>query len=256
MAVKAARVETSGITTKPVLIELAGVRRSTGPARSNIRALRGVDLSIDDGDMVAIVGPSGQRQVDDHEHDHRHRPPDSGHGHGRRPADRRDERGGARGLARASRRRRVPVLPAAADADRARERDAAAGLLAPRAQARARARGAAQSRARRAGRQGRPPAVGAFGRPAAARRDRARAGGGPAAADRRRADRQPRHAHRGRDVRAAARLNAEGTTVLYVTHDLELAARAHRVVTIRDGVVAADEEAVMLRHRFASPSRT
>src|SRR3954470_1865936 len=35
-----------------------------------------------------------------------------------------------------------------------------------------------------------------------------------------------------------SRLNGEGTTVLYVTHDLELAARAHRVVTIRDGVVA------------------
>jgi putative ABC transport system ATP-binding protein len=34
-----------------------------------------------------------------------------------------------------------------------------------------------------------------------------------------------------------ARLNAEGKTVLYVTHDPELAARAHRIVTIRDGVV-------------------
>ncbi|HET8652178.1 MAG TPA: ABC transporter ATP-binding protein [Gaiellaceae bacterium] len=34
------------------------------------------------------------------------------------------------------------------------------------------------------------------------------------------------------------RLNAVGKTVLYVTHDLELAARAHRVITIRDGVVA------------------
>jgi putative ABC transport system ATP-binding protein len=33
------------------------------------------------------------------------------------------------------------------------------------------------------------------------------------------------------------RLNAEGKTVLYVTHDLELSARAHRVVTIRDGLV-------------------
>ncbi len=33
-------------------------------------------------------------------------------------------------------------------------------------------------------------------------------------------------------------LNAAGSTVVYVTHDRELAARAHRVVTIRDGVVA------------------
>ena len=33
------------------------------------------------------------------------------------------------------------------------------------------------------------------------------------------------------------RLNDEGKTVLYVTHDLDLAARAGRVVTIRDGLV-------------------
>jgi len=34
-----------------------------------------------------------------------------------------------------------------------------------------------------------------------------------------------------------ARVCEEGATVLYVTHDLELAKRAHRVVTIRDGLV-------------------
>jgi putative ABC transport system ATP-binding protein len=51
------------------------------------------------------------------------------------------------------------------------------------------------------------------------------------------------------DTRTAAemfellqRLNADGTTVLYVTHDRDLAARARRIVTIRDGVVAAGEE--------------
>jgi putative ABC transport system ATP-binding protein len=33
------------------------------------------------------------------------------------------------------------------------------------------------------------------------------------------------------------RLNHDGKTVLYVTHDLELASRAGRVVTIRDGLV-------------------
>jgi putative ABC transport system ATP-binding protein len=47
------------------------------------------------------------------------------------------------------------------------------------------------------------------------------------------------------DTRTAAemfdllrRLNADGSTVVYVTHDRELAARADRVITIRDGVVA------------------
>jgi len=35
-------------------------------------------------------------------------------------------------------------------------------------------------------------------------------------------------------------LNDEGKTVLYVTHDLDLAARAGRVVTIRDGVVVGE----------------
>jgi putative ABC transport system ATP-binding protein len=33
------------------------------------------------------------------------------------------------------------------------------------------------------------------------------------------------------------RLNGEGKTVVYVTHDRELAGRAHRVVSIRDGLV-------------------
>ena len=38
-----------------------------------------------------------------------------------------------------------------------------------------------------------------------------------------------------------AGLNEAGTTVLYVTHDMSLAARARRIVTIRDGRVVADE---------------
>jgi macrolide transport system ATP-binding/permease protein len=37
-----------------------------------------------------------------------------------------------------------------------------------------------------------------------------------------------------------SRLNDEGKTVLYVTHDRELAARAHRIVEIRDGLVVGE----------------
>jgi putative ABC transport system ATP-binding protein len=36
------------------------------------------------------------------------------------------------------------------------------------------------------------------------------------------------------------RLNQQGKTILYVTHDAELAARAHRCVTIRDGRVMTE----------------
>ena len=43
----------------------------------------------------------------------------------------------------------------------------------------------------------------------------------------------------GEMFRLLERLNDEGKTVLYVTHDRELAARAHRVITIRDGLVVA-----------------
>ena len=61
---------------RPALIELAGVEKVYRTGKLEYPALRGIDLTIADGDMVAIVGPVGQRQVDDHEHDHRHRPPD------------------------------------------------------------------------------------------------------------------------------------------------------------------------------------
>jgi putative ABC transport system ATP-binding protein len=47
----------------------------------------------------------------------------------------------------------------------------------------------------------------------------------------------------GRMLDMLAALNAKGTTVLYVTHDLSLAHRAERVVTIRDGRVVADAAA-------------
>ena len=44
---------------RPPLIELAGVEKVYRTGKVDFPALRGVDLTIADGDMVAIVGPSG-----------------------------------------------------------------------------------------------------------------------------------------------------------------------------------------------------
>jgi putative ABC transport system ATP-binding protein len=43
----------------PPLIELAGVEKVYRTGKVEFPALRGVDLAIEDGEMVAIVGPSG-----------------------------------------------------------------------------------------------------------------------------------------------------------------------------------------------------
>src|ERR671911_1727145 len=44
---------------RPPLIELAGVEKVYRTGKVEFPALRGVDLTIADGDMIAIVGPSG-----------------------------------------------------------------------------------------------------------------------------------------------------------------------------------------------------
>jgi len=48
-----------GAGATPALIELVGVEKVFRTGQIDYRALRGVDLSIADGDMVAVVGPSG-----------------------------------------------------------------------------------------------------------------------------------------------------------------------------------------------------
>ena len=111
-----------------------GVEKVYRTGKLDYPALRGVDLTITEGEMVAIVGPSGSGKstimnmitgIDR---------PTAGTStvDGRRLDD--AERGTARRVARPERRHRVPVLPAAADADGAGERDAAARLRAHRLQ--------------------------------------------------------------------------------------------------------------------------
>ena len=143
-------------------------------------------------------------------------------------------------MAGRERRDRVPVLPAPADAVGARERGAAARLRA------AAARSASASSAPATTSSWSASATSSTicrpsSRAASSSESRSRA---PLASD-------PKlvvgdEPTGNLDTVTAAemfelfeRLNGEGKTILYVTHDLELARRAHRVVTIRDGVVVA-----------------
>jgi len=42
------------------------------------------------------------------------------------------------------------------------------------------------------------------------------------------------------------RLSREGKTIIYVTHDLELAHRAHRLIQVRDGLIVSDARAGLI----------
>jgi putative ABC transport system ATP-binding protein len=53
------RSEPAAVTTRAPLITLEGVEKVYRTGKLDYRALRGVDLTIDAGEMVAIVGPSG-----------------------------------------------------------------------------------------------------------------------------------------------------------------------------------------------------
>ena len=103
-----------------------------------------------------------------------------------------------------------------------------------------------QERAQAGAREGRAaaahdaPAQRAVGRPAPARRDRARAGQQPVDPARRRADRQPRLEDRRRDHGALQASARAGNTIVLVTHEPDIAAYAHRVIHIRDGQVEKD----------------
>jgi putative ABC transport system ATP-binding protein len=240
MAITREAVPSSETTTKPALIELSGVHKVYRTGKLEYPALRGVDLAIDDGDMVAIVGPSGSGKstimnmitgidratsgtvtVD-----------------GQRIDQMSEEqlavwRGRRVGVVfqffqllptlTALENAMVPLdfsrrLPKRERAPLALHNLEQVGLSDKADHLPTELSGGEQQRVAIARALAADPPLQIGDEPTG-----------------------------NLDTRTAAemldllrRLNNDGTTVLYVTHDLELAARAHRVVTIRDGVVASD----------------
>ncbi len=168
------------------VLELRDVSKIYGAGAAEVHALRGVDLSVEAGAMVAVMGPSGSGKstlltiagsLED---------PTSGEvlvGGTRAVGDVAQRQGPA---AAALGRVRVPGLQPAGRADRRRERGPAAGARrhgrreGPRG-------GAAGARRARPGRAGRPVPRRAVGRRAPAGGDRPRGGRGATPAARRRA---------------------------------------------------------------------
>ena len=142
-------------------------------------------------------------------------------------------------VARAPRRLRLPDVQPPAGADGGAQRGAAAS---PHVRSRARPEtrtGGDGAVARRAVRPDEALPAAAFGRPGAARRDRARDRHRSDAAALRRADGRPRP--EGRETRSSTssrRSNRDqGKTVIMVTHDPHAAERATRVLHLDKGVL-------------------
>ena len=240
MSVTAERVETPELTTKPVLIELAGVRKLYRTGKLEYPALRGVDLVIYDGDMVAIVGPSASGKstimnmitgID--------RPTAGTVTVDGQRIDRMSEerlaiwRGRRVGVIfqffqllptlTALENAMLPLdfsrlVPKRERVELVREHLALVGLGQKADRLPAELSGGEQQRVAIARALAADPPL-LIGDEPTGNLDTGTA----------------------RDMfDLLERLNDRGKTVLYVTHDLELARRAHRIVTIRDGVVASD----------------
>ena len=128
------------------VIEVKDLTKVYRMGEHEVRALRGVSLAIEQGEFVAVTGPSGLRQVDVHAHRRVPRPADERHVRPRRQGRVEDVEGRAGARAQPEDRVRVPGLQPADAHHGARQRRAAAALPARRTRSRPASGTSARSR--------------------------------------------------------------------------------------------------------------
>ena len=223
---------------EPILVA-EGVRKIYRSGGTDVCALKGLDLEVQPGEFLAVMGPSGSGKttllnclsgLDDIDAG---RVIVDGHSiHELSDAKRTRHRAETMGFIFQA-FNLIPVFTATENVElplllaRVPEADA-------RRRARRRSRGSASGTGSTGGRPSFPAASSSA--------SRSRALWPPAAAHLgRRADREPglREGRRGHGP--AAGLHAEGLTLVLVTHDPTVAARADRLITVKDGELVGDE---------------
>ena len=228
------REQTLRLVGRAQVLRRRDAGRGRGPARDRPHAAEGRIRRVD--------RPVGLGQDDAAQSDRAAR-----HAHGRtavhrRPGDGRAGRDGSHTVARARDRLHLPVSLSAAGVHRARERDDADAGRTGKSRWRDADDGHKPPGACGPGGMARSQDVRHFRRPAAARRDRPRAGDDPAAGAGGRAHRQSRHRKRGRGLRPDARCQRDEPAPRSSSSPTipRLARRCDRIIELVDGRIVSD----------------